>query len=133
MDNISASVRQTEKKYCSAAIIAAIAVALICMAAGYKPIGRSLILGTLFSIVNFVLMGETLPSRIDKTRSKNVVKALISVIVRYAIMAIPLVMALKSPQEYNMFAVIAGIFMVQVMILSDHLASLIISNRKKQI
>jgi hypothetical protein len=103
------------------------------MAAGYKPIGRSLILGTLFSIVNFVLMGETLPSRIDKTRSKNVVKALISVIVRYAIMAIPLAMALKSPQEYNMIAVVAGIFMVQVMILSDHLASLIISNRKKQI
>ncbi len=114
-------------------MIAAIAAAVICIAAGYKPIGRSLILGALFSIVNFVLMGETLPSRIDKTRAKNTVKAMISVIVRYAIMAIPIAMALKSPQEFNLIGVVVGIFMVQVMILSDHLASLIISNRKKQI
>lgn len=131
--DIATSIRATEKKYCSAALIAAIAAAVICIGAGYKPIGRSLIMGTLFSIINFVLMGETLPARIDKTRSKNIANALISVTVRYVVLAIPLVMALKSPQEFNLIGVVVGIFMVQVMILSDHLASMIFLNRKKQV
>jgi len=130
---IATSIRATEKKYCSAALIAAIAGAVICIAMGYKPMGKSLIMGTLFSIINFVVMGETLPARIDKTRAKNIANALLSVTVRYVILAIPLVMALKSPQEFNLIGVIVGIFMVQVMILSDHLASIIFSNRKKQV
>ncbi len=127
----SVSIRETEKKYCSVAMFAAIAVSVACIAAGYKPIGKSLILGTIFSIVNFVLMGETLPARIDKTRSEATLIALASIGFRYALMAIPLFMAVRS-QEYNVFGVIVGIFMVQLMILGDHLATFIFSTRKQE-
>lgn len=128
---ISVSIRETEKKYCSVAMFVAIAAAVIFIAAGYKPIGKSLILGTIFSIINFVVMGETLPARMNKTKSEARWIALASIGLRYALMAIPLFMAVRS-EEYNLFGVIVGIFMVQLMILGDHLATFIFSTRKQE-
>ena len=43
-------VRQTQKKYCSRAMTLAILISLGFILAGYKPIGKGLVLGTFFSI-----------------------------------------------------------------------------------
>lgn len=115
--------RDTEKKYCSRAIITSIMAGSLLIVANYSPIGKGLILGTLFSILNFILMGETLPKRMDPSVRKTFAKALGSILFRYVLLAIPFVAAIKSDM-FNLFAVLAGVFMVQIMILLDHFAHL---------
>jgi len=65
------TVKGLQKKYCSLAVIAAIFIGLVMILAGHKPVGKGLILGTLFSVINFVLMGETLPVKMGKSRPKT--------------------------------------------------------------
>ena len=125
------AVRQTQKKYCSTAITVAIFAGLLFILAGQEPVGKGLILGTVFSIVNFILMGETIPYRIGKSKRKTFVVALGSIYFRYIILAIPLIMAIKF-EQFNLFAVIVGIFLIQLFIMADHLLSYISSTRKKQ-
>ena len=124
-------IRQTQKKYCSAAIAVAIFAGLLFILAGQKPIGKALILGTVFSIVNFILIGETLPLRIGKTKGKTFFISLGSIYFRYIILAIPLIMAIKL-EQFNLFAVIFGIFLIQIVIMADHFYNYIYSARKKQ-
>jgi hypothetical protein len=90
-----------------------------------------LILGALFSVINFVLIGETLPLRMGKSKGKTFFVALGSIFIRYALMAIPLIMSIKF-EQFNLVTVIIGIFMVQLVILADHCFILISSTRKKQ-
>ncbi|MGD9081999.1 MAG: ATP synthase subunit I [Desulfobacterales bacterium] len=125
-------IRQTQKKYCSAAIAVAISSGLLFILAGQKPIGKALILGTVFSIVNFILIGETLPLRIGKSKGKTFFISLGSIYFRYIILAIPLIMAIKL-EQLNLFAVIFGIFLVQLIIIADHFYNYISSARRKQL
>lgn len=121
------ALRQTEKKYCSAAITTAISVGFILILAGCKPLAKGLISGTLFSIINFILIGETLPWRMTvssrSSRKKSFFLALGSITFRYMLMSIPVVTALRS-EEYSLWTAVVGIFMVQIMILADHLRNL---------
>ena len=126
------SVKETQKKYCSLAMSAAILIGLVMILAGQKPVGKGLILGTLFSVVNFILMGETLPVKIGKSRPKTFFFSLGSILFRYFLMAIPLFLAIKMDQ-FNLVASICGLFMVQLMILADHLIASLFSGYKKQI
>lgn len=98
-------------------------VGSLLIVAGYSPIGKGLILGTLFSILNFILMGETLPGRMNPSVRKTFAKALGSILFRYLLLAIPFVAAIKSDM-FNLFSVLVGVFMVQIMILLDHFAHL---------
>ena len=124
------SIRQTQKKYCSAAIVVAIFTGLLFILADQKPIGKALILGTVFSIINFILMGETLPFRIGKSKNKTFFISLGSIYFRYIILAVPLIMAIKL-EQFHLFAVIIGIFLVQLVIIADHLFNYISSARRK--
>ena len=108
--------KQTQKEYCSQAMLLAIGAAMIFLVTGAKPISKGLILGTLFSILNFVLIAQSLPSRLEKGRGKTFVLCLSSVWLRYVVLAVPLIVALKL-EEFNFFAAAAGILMVQVVIL----------------
>lgn len=118
------SVRETEKTYCSRAMIAAILIAFVLIIAGHKPLGKGLVLGTFFSIVNFVLIGETLPMRIGMPRNRATALSLGSICFRYGLIAIPLFMGIRMDQ-FDFFAVAVGIFFVQVMIVSDHFRSFV--------
>ncbi|MCP4692380.1 MAG: ATP synthase subunit I [Desulfobacterales bacterium] len=114
------AIRETQKKYCSRAMIAAIFLALFLIIIGYKPMGKGLVLGALFSVINFILMAETLPMKMGRTKRKSVLFSLVSVLARYGVMAIPLVAAIKY-EQFNLFAVIPGLFMIQAVILTDQL------------
>lgn len=124
-------VRQTEKKYCARALTSAIFVGFALMLLSFKPVGKGLILGTLFSILNFILIGETLPSRIHASRKKAALFAFGSILFRYLILAVPLFVALRN-DAFNLFGVIAGLFMVQAMILADQATAWISSTTKGQ-
>ena len=125
------SLRETQKKYCSRAIIGAIFAGLFLIMAGQKPAGKGLILGTIFSIVNFIIMAEMIPFRIGKSKNKTFFFSLVSICSRYILLAVPLIIAIKFDQ-YHIIAVIFGIFMVQLVILADHFFNLITSIRRKQ-
>jgi len=113
------AVRETQKKYCSRAMIAAILTAVVLLLTGHKGIGKGLVLGTLFSVFNFILMGETLPMRIGKPKGATYMLSLGSVFLRYILLAVPLVVAIKI-DGINLFAAIVGIFMVQLVVVADH-------------
>ncbi len=112
--------KQTQKEYCSQAMMLAIGAAMIFLVAGAKPISKGLILGTLFSILNFVLIAQSLPTRLDRGRGKTFLICLSSVWLRYVVLAVPLIVAAKL-ESFNFFAAAAGVLMVQVVILGRQL------------
>ncbi len=94
--------------------------------------GKGLVLGTIFSVLNFVLMGESLPYRLGKTKRKTFFVSLGSIYFRYIFLAIPLIIAIKS-EEFNLFSVIVGVFAVQMVLLAEHLHSLIKTMFQKKV
>jgi hypothetical protein len=124
------SVSQTQKKYGSCAMIVSIIAAFILILSGLKPVGKGLILGTIFSVINFVLIGQTLPWRLSQTKRKTFFLSLGSNIFRYALLAVPLILAIKF-EQFDLPAAIFGIFMIQFVILADYLLKLL-SSRENQ-
>ena len=120
--------KQTQKEYCSQAMMLAISAALIFLVAGAKPISKGLVLGTLFSILNFILIAQSLPSQLERGRGKTFLICLGSVWMRYAVLAVPLIVAAKF-ESFNFFAAAAGILMVQVVILGRQLVGKVFSMR----
>lgn len=111
-------------------MVAAIVAGLLFIMAGQKPIGKGLVLGTIFSVINFVLIGETIPFTLRKSKGKIYLVSFGSILVRYGLMALPLILAIQL-QQFNLVAVIFGIFMIQIMIGADHLLKIISSTPGK--
>jgi hypothetical protein len=126
------TVRDTQKKYGSRAMMVCIFISLGFILMGEKAMGKGLILGSIFSVVNFVLIGETLPARIAKARRKTFFISLGSIFFRYVLMAIPIVLAVKF-DKFNLYAAVAGLFAVQLVILADHAARLLPIGPKQQV
>jgi len=114
------AVRETQKKFGSRAMITAIALGFVLILVGFKPVGKGLVLGTIFSILNFVLIGELLPMQVDRSKRKTFLFSLSSILIRYVLLAIPLVVAFYY-EQFNIGGVIAGLFMIQLVILTDTL------------
>jgi hypothetical protein len=124
------SVKATQKKYASRAIWIAIIVGLCLFLADQKPVGKGIILGALFSVANFILIGKALPLRIGKSKRKTFFLSLGSIFFRYVLMALPIIVAVKF-EQFSLVAAIVGLFMIQFVILADHLVKLISSIRNK--
>ena len=107
----------------------AIIVGLGLILAGHPAAAKGLILGALFSVINFVLMGEALPLKLAATGRKHFLVAMLSIGIRYACLAVPLVVV-KS-DRFDLVAAVIGVFMIQLMILGDHLLKLLPAVRKK--
>jgi hypothetical protein len=123
------SVSQTQKKYGSRAMVVAIIAGFILILAGLKPVGKGLVLGSIFSVINFVLIGQTLPMRLSQTRRKTFLLSLGSIVFRYALLAVPLIVAVKF-EQFDLPAAIFGIFMIQLVILADYLLKLVTSRHQ---
>lgn len=113
-------VRELQKNYGTKAMALAIGIGLIFLIIGYKPVCRGVVLGAFFSTVNFVLMAYSFHSKIRPDRKKASLAALFNILFRYTFMAIPLFVAIKFPR-FDLMATIAGLFMVQAVILTDHI------------
>jgi hypothetical protein len=108
----------------------AIVIGLGFYLAGQTAATKGLVLGTLFSVINFVLMGETLPLKLGRTQRKTVVFAFLFMVARYVLLALPLVIAVRS-DRFHLVAAIVGVFMIQIVILLDHLGRFLPVIRKK--
>ncbi len=91
-------------------------------------IGKGIILGTLFSILNFVLMAQAVPAAVMNSKKAAILRRLQSIGFRYALMGGALYIGLKF-DNFNFFAVAGGLYAVQAMILVDHLVVAPIANR----
>jgi hypothetical protein len=108
----------------------AIVIGICFFLAGQKPLAKGLVLGAIFSITNFILIGQTLPLRIGKSKRKTLFFSLGSIFFRYILMALPIIVALKF-EQFNLVAAIIGLFMIQYVILAEHFAKTISSIRNK--
>jgi len=126
------ALKQTQKKYTAKTLALAGIIALFFILIDQKPVAKGLIMGAFFSAINFILMGKTLTLKFGKSKRKTFSIAMGSIILRYLLLAIPLIAALKF-EQLNLVAVIIGIFMIQFVILVEHLLTLIPALRKKQI
>ncbi len=126
------ALKQTQKKYTAKTLALAGIIALFFVLMGQKPVAKGLIMGAFFSVLNFILMGKTITLKLGKSKRKTFSISMGSIILRYLLLAIPLIAALKF-EQLSLVAVILGIFMIQFVILAEHLLTLIPSLRKKQI
>ena len=101
-------------------MIAAIVVAVPFIVMGEKAIGKGLLLGACFSVLNFFLMGKSIYMILGRSRAKARMVGFASIMSRYVVLAIPLVVAIKSG-SFNFVAVVIGIFAVQIVTLVDHI------------
>ena len=87
---------------------------------GYHSLAKGLILGSLFSSLNFFLMAVFLPLHIGQGRSRVVFISLTSICLRLALLAIPLIVAVNHSQ-FAISSTIVGLVMVQIVIIVDQL------------
>jgi len=113
-------------------MMVAIFICLGFLLLGQKSIGKGLILGTVFSVVNFVLMGEALPLRLGKEKGKTFLISLGSIFFRYVLLAIPVVIGIKY-EAYNIYTVVAGLFAVQIMIIAEQVINILPNRRGEQV
>lgn len=115
-------IKKAQKQYCSRAMFYAISAALILIIIGEKAIAKGLVLGTLFSVINFVIMGFLIPRQVagsnKRTRAGSL--AFLSIFLRFSILAIPLIISQKV-EAVNFFGTAVGIFMIQFTILFNNL------------
>ncbi len=114
------SIRATQKKYGTRAMSTAVILALVFILAGQTALGKGLVLGALFSVINFVLMGEAMPLKLGRSSRRTYLLSLASLFLRYLILSAPLVVAVKY-EQFHLVTTVAGIFMVQFVIIAEHL------------
>ena len=112
-------IREIQWRYCSHALWIAVFAAIICILLGQKTIAKGLLLGAVFSTVNFTIMAKLTSLKLGKSRRKAGFFAFISIFLRLGILTIPLVFSIKTA-SINFFAVVTGLFFVQLMIMLDH-------------
>lgn len=122
------TVKQLQKKYGSTAMFIAIVLALILIMLGYKEMAKGLVLGAIFSVINFVLLGESLQTRLGNDRKSSAFPFLFFMGLRFGLMSVPIVVAVNYDQ-YHIVTAIAGIFMVQVIMLAEAIKDLVITRR----
>ncbi len=105
-------------------MVMAVIAGMIFILVGQKSIAKGLVLGSVFSVINFVLIGEIMPMIITASRKRSVLFSFASMLFRFLLLSAPLLLSLKM-ESLNFAAATVGIFMVQIVIMGSHLLRLI--------
>jgi hypothetical protein len=111
-----------QKRIGARALTIAVLLAVITILSGHKELGKGLVLGTLFSILNFILMAEFLPRRLSAERRRASLFAFGSIFLRYSLLACPLILAAKSA-AFSFATTAIGLFMVPLVALIDNMTA----------
>ncbi|NQU13486.1 MAG: ATP synthase subunit I [Desulfobacteraceae bacterium] len=125
----SNDISKIQKRICSWAMASALVLAFFFIFIGEKAIAKGLVLGTCFSILNFVLLGRSIAVTLGHTRRKAGFIGFVSIFSRYIILAVPLVVAIKFP-AFDFIAAVIGVFAVQIVTLVDYVVIRPILDRK---
>ncbi len=124
-------IARVQKRICSLAIMVNLVAASGLIIMNQNAIAKGLLLGTLFGIANFVLLGMSAPLTIGKTRVRASFITLTSLLIRFALLAIPMVVGLKST-AFSFGAVVLGVFSIQIITLVEYLVVRTIQDEKQQ-
>lgn len=105
-----------QKGICSWTMISSLVVASAFILFHENAIAKGLLLGALFSVLNFLLLGKSIFLTLGCSRSKAFLIRLASILTRYALLAIPLLFGIKST-SFDFIAIVVGIFGVQIVTL----------------
>lgn len=120
MGNANSKLDQIQRRISFLALSSALALAFVFVLVDRMDVAKGLLLGACFSIINFFLMGKALPMTLMKSRAGASLIGLGSIFSRYLILAIPLIVAIKSP-SFHFGSVVVGVFAVQIVTLCDYL------------
>jgi hypothetical protein len=113
MTSPSKDLEITPKKIWSWSITYATAIAVICLLLHQTAFAKGLVLGAVFSVINFILLGQTVPMTLFKSRAKAGMIGFSSILGRYVLLAVPLIIGIKLP-SFNFVAVVIGVFAIQI-------------------
>jgi len=113
-------VLELQKRTCSWALGGALVIAALFLVVGERALAKGLVLGTCFSILNFTLLSRSIPMLLGHGRGKASMIGLASVLTRFALLAVPLIIAVQS-DSFHFVAVAVGIFAVQIVTLVDYI------------
>ena len=119
-NSASKEVGRAQRRICSHAIVVSLMLASVLILTNANAVAKGLLLGTLFSIANFILLGVSIPMTLGKARARAGVIALMSLLLRYGLLSIPMVVGLKSA-AFSFVAVVAGIFSIQIVTMLEYL------------
>ncbi|MFH1981150.1 MAG: hypothetical protein ABIL58_04860 [Pseudomonadota bacterium] len=109
--------RQLQIRYSTGALSLAAVLGVGCLLAGWPAAGKGIVLGTVFSAANFILMGEGVALKFATGGGSSLI-AFLMMIGRYILLALPIIVAIKQP-AFDLPATVAGVFMVQACIIID--------------
>ena len=113
MTSPSKDLEITPKKICTWSITYSTAIVAICLLFQQTAVAKGLIVGAIFSVINFVLLGQTIPMTLFKSRAKAGIIGFSSILGRYVLLAVPLIIGIKLP-SINFVAVVIGVFAIQI-------------------
>ena len=113
MTSPSKDLEITPKKICTWSITYSTVIAAICLLFQQTAVAKGLIIGAIFSVINFVLLGQTIPMTLFKSRAKARMIGVSSILGRYVLLAVPLIIGIKLP-SFNFVAVVIGVFAIQI-------------------
>lgn len=113
------SAQPNSRRYCSQAMLIALAVTLGSLLVGAKPFGKGFVLAAIFSVINFRLLLLLAPRKISRSTVKNGLRAMASLTLRLVLLAVPLIVAARNP-SLNFVATALGLFAVQYAIMAEH-------------
>lgn len=118
------AIRHFQRRYCGGALAAAVILGLGGYLAGWPSITRGLVLGSIFSAINFLLLANTLTRKLIGRHRRTTLLVITVRLSRYLLWAIPVVVAVNLP-AVDLPAAIAGLFMVPICIMMDTLFNLV--------
>ena len=116
------AIKRLQRRYGGGALTTAAVLGGAVYLAGYPAVARGLVLGTLFSAVNFLLLGNAVGRNLTE-RPRGRVGPLFNRWGRYLLWAVPVILAVKWP-SVDLPATIAGVFMVPLLIVLDSVHTL---------
>jgi len=122
------AIKELRSKICAIALILGAVVSSFFLFLGQVSVARGFLLGTCFSIINFTLLGSFLPFSWRKGRKSASAISLGSILIRYMVLAIPIIVAIKS-SSFELISTVVGIFSVQISIFSYYVLRPIIEKR----
>ncbi len=99
----------------TAAVLCAVVV-LGCLAMSRFGEAKGFVLGSVFSLANFALMKRGIVRRLGMSSKRAGVEAFFSILLRYVLLAFPLIIAVRSDQ-ISIVATCVGVFNAQISIL----------------
>lgn len=98
-----------------------LAAALILMALGHAALAKGAALGGLASAANFFLMARLMRRALTPSRKRAEAFSVLSLIIRFGVMAAALALCLLYPRKLSVFACMAGLFSVQICVIAERL------------